>query len=85
VELVHNKGCLGQYETTLDNNMEAIVDIMEFVNQNEIWGDLIIHSNAQGANAAVSHTSTGPGQDRTIRIVTAVQTRKERGCRTSID
>jgi hypothetical protein len=39
LELVHNKGCLGQYETALDGEMEAIADIMEFVNQNEIPGD----------------------------------------------
>jgi hypothetical protein len=38
VELVHNKGCLGQYETAFDGEMEAIADIMEFVNQNEIPG-----------------------------------------------
>jgi hypothetical protein len=31
VELVHNQGCLGQYETAFDDEMEAIADIMEFV------------------------------------------------------
>jgi hypothetical protein len=45
VELVHNKGCLGQYETMFNGEMEAIADIMEFVNQNEIPGNLIIHSD----------------------------------------
>jgi ribonuclease HI len=85
VEVVHNKGCLGQYETAFDGEMEAIADIMEFVNQNEIPGDLTIHSDAQAAIARVSHTGTGPGQDRAIRVVKAVQTRKERGWRTSIE
>jgi ribonuclease HI len=85
VELVHNKGCLGQYETAFDGEMEAIADIMEFVNQNEIRGDLTIHSDAQAAIARVSHTGTGPGQDRAIRVVKAVQKRKERGWRTSIE
>jgi ribonuclease HI len=65
--------------------MEAIADIMEFVNQNEIPGDLTIHSDGQAAIARVSHTGTGPGQDRAIRIVKAVQQRKERGWRTSIE
>jgi ribonuclease HI len=85
VELVHNKGCLGQYETAFDGEMEAIADIMEIVNQNEIPGDLTIHSDAQPAIARVSHTGTGPGQGRAIRVVKAVQTRKERGWRTSIE
>jgi hypothetical protein len=31
--------------------MEAIADIMEFVNQNEIPGYLMIHSDAQAAIA----------------------------------
>jgi hypothetical protein len=48
-------------------------------------GDLTIHSDAQAAIARVSHTGTGPGQDRAIRVVKAVQKRKERGCRTSIE
>jgi hypothetical protein len=59
--------------------MEAIADIMEFVNQNEIPGDLTIHSDAQAAIARVSHTGTGPGQDRAIRVVKAVQ--KKEGTR----
>jgi hypothetical protein len=56
-------GNLGQYETALDGEMEAIVDIMEFVDQTEIRGDLTIHSDAQAAIARVSHNGTGPGQD----------------------
>jgi ribonuclease HI len=84
VEPVHNKGCLGQYETAFDGKTEAIADIMEFVNKG-IPGDLTIHSDAQAAIARVSHTWTGPGQDRAIRAVKAVQKRMERGWRTSIE
>jgi hypothetical protein len=69
---VHNKGCLGQYETAFDGGMEAIADIMEFVNRNEIPGDLTIYSDAQAAIERLSHTGTGPGQDRAIRVVNAV-------------
>jgi hypothetical protein len=65
--------------------MEAMADIMEFVNQNEIPGDLTIHSDAQAAIAQVSHTGPGPGQDSAIWVVNAVQKRKERGWRTSIE
>jgi hypothetical protein len=72
VELAHHKGCLGQHETAFDGEVEAIGDIMEFVNQNEIPGDLTIHSDAQAAIARVSHTWTGQVQDRPIRIVKAV-------------
>jgi hypothetical protein len=68
VELVHNKGCLGQYEAEFDGEMEAIANIMEFVNENEIPGDLTIHSGAQAAIARVSNTGTGSGQDRAIGL-----------------
>jgi hypothetical protein len=61
VELMHNKGCLGQYETAFDGEVEAIADIMEFVNQNEIPVDPTIHSDAQAAIARVTHTGSGPG------------------------
>jgi hypothetical protein len=63
--------------------MEAIADIMEFVNQNVIPSDLTIHSDAQAEIARVSHTGRRPGQDRAIWVVKAVQKRKERGWRTS--
>jgi hypothetical protein len=59
--------------------MEPIVDIMDFVDSNQIPGDLTIHSDAQAAIARVSHTGTGPGQDRARRVVKAVQRRKKRG------
>jgi ribonuclease HI len=85
VELAHNKGCIGKYETAFDGEMEAIANIMAFLNQNEIPGDLTIHSDAQAAIARVSHTGTGLGQDRALRVVKAVQKRKERGWRTSIE
>jgi hypothetical protein len=79
VELAYNKGCLGQYETGFDGEMEAIADVMEFVNQNEIPGDLTIYSDAQAAIARVSHTGTGPAQDRAIRVVKAVQKERNGG------
>jgi hypothetical protein len=52
---------------------------MEFVNQNEIPGNLTIYSDAQAAIARVSHTGTGAGQDRAIQVVKAVQ--KQEGTR----
>jgi hypothetical protein len=79
VELVHNKGCLGQYETAVDGETEVIADIMEFVNQNAVLGDLTTYLDTQAAIERVSHTGTGPGQDRAIRVVKAIQKRKERG------
>jgi hypothetical protein len=59
--------------------MEAITDIMEFVNENKIPGDLTIHSDAQAAIARVSHTGTGPGQNLAIQVIKAIQKRKKRG------
>jgi hypothetical protein len=52
--------------------MEAIANIMDYVNDNEIAGDLTIHSDAQAPIARVGHTGTRPGQDRAIRVVKAV-------------
>jgi hypothetical protein len=75
VGLVHNKGYLGQYKTTFDSEMEAIADIIEFINQNEIPGNLTIYSDAQATIARVSPTGIGPSQDRAIRVVKAVQKR----------
>jgi hypothetical protein len=66
VELVQNKGCRGQYKTAFDGEMEAIADIMEFVNQKEMPSDLTIHSDAQAVIAPVSHIGTLPGKDRAI-------------------
>jgi hypothetical protein len=58
VELVHNKGCLGQYDTAFDGKIEAIADIVDFVNQNEIPGDVTIDSDVQATIARVSYTGT---------------------------
>jgi hypothetical protein len=35
VELEHNQGCLGEFETAFDGEMEAITDIMDFVDANQ--------------------------------------------------
>jgi hypothetical protein len=53
--------------------MEAIANIMEFVNKTELPGDLTIHSDAQAAIARVVHIGTGPRQDRAIKVVKTVQ------------
>jgi ribonuclease HI len=58
---------------------------MNVVARDDLSRDLTIHSDAQAAIARVSHTGTGPGQDRAIRVVKAVQKRIERGWRTSIE
>jgi hypothetical protein len=65
--------------------MEVIANIMEFVNKTEVPGDLTIHSDAQATIARVAHTGTGPGQDRAIRVVKAIQQLRRRGWRTHIE
>jgi ribonuclease HI len=85
VELVHHNGCLGQSKTAFVVEMEAIADVMEFVNQNKITGNLTIHSDTQSGIAQVIHTGTGMGQDRAIRVVKAVQKRKKPGWRMRIE
>jgi hypothetical protein len=65
--------------------VEAIANLMEFAIDNEIPGDLSIHSDAQAAIARAGHTGTGPGQEQAIRVVKAVQKRHQRGWRTRID
>jgi hypothetical protein len=50
-EVEYNKGCLGEFETAFDGEVEAIANLMEFVIDNEIPGDLTIHSDAQVAIA----------------------------------
>jgi hypothetical protein len=57
---------------------------MEFVNK-EISGEPTIHSDVKAVIAPVSHPGTEPDQDCAIKVVTAAQTRKERGSRTSIE
>jgi hypothetical protein len=39
----------------------------------------LTNKDAQAAIARVSHTGSGPGQDRAIWVVKAVQKRTERG------
>jgi ribonuclease HI len=85
VELDCNKGSLGEFETAFDGEMEAIADIMECAIDNQIPGDLTIHSDAQAAISRVGHTGTGPGQDRALRVVQAVQRRPRQGWRTRIE
>jgi hypothetical protein len=41
--------------------MEAIANLMEYTTDNQIPGDLTIHSDAQAAIARVGHTGQGPG------------------------
>jgi hypothetical protein len=37
VELEHNQGCLGEFETACDGEIGAIADIMDFVDSNQIY------------------------------------------------
>jgi hypothetical protein len=46
VELDCNKGCLEKSETAFDGKMEATADIMEYAIDNQVPGDLTIHSDA---------------------------------------
>jgi ribonuclease HI len=85
VELDCNNGSLGEFETAFDREMEAIADIMDYAIDNRIPGDLTIHSDAQAAISGVGHTGTGPGQDRALRVVQAVQRRLRHGWRTRIE
>jgi ribonuclease HI len=85
VQLDCNKGSLGEFETTFDGEMETIADIMEYAIDNQIPGDLTIHSDAQAAISRVGHTGTGTGQDRALRVVHAVQRRLRQGWRTRIE
>jgi hypothetical protein len=85
VELDCNKGSLGEFDTALDRDMEAIADIMEYAIDNQIPGDLTIHSDAYTSLSRVGHTGTGPGQDRAIRVVQAVQRRLRQGWPTRIE
>jgi ribonuclease HI len=78
VEVDCNNGSLGEFEKAIANSMEYVID-------NEIPGDITIHSDAQAAIARVRHTGTGPGQQRAIRVVKAVQRRHQRGWRTRIE
>jgi ribonuclease HI len=65
--------------------MEAIADIMEYAIDNQILGDLTLHSDTQAAISRVGHTGTGPGQARATRVVQATQRRLRQGWRTRIE
>jgi hypothetical protein len=62
--------------------MEIIVNIKNYVNDNQIPGDLTIYSDAQGAILHVGHAGREPRQDCTIRAMEAVQHRNEGGWQT---
>jgi hypothetical protein len=61
VELECNNGCLGEFETAFDGEVAAIADIMKFAIDNQIPGDLKVHSDARAAISRVGHTEPGPG------------------------
>jgi ribonuclease HI len=76
---------LGEFQTGFDGEVEAIPDILEHVTRNQIVGDVTIHSDVQAAITRVCHTGIGPGQDRAIRVVQAVQHRVAQGWRISME
>jgi hypothetical protein len=84
-EIGWNKGCLWEFETVFDGEVEAIADILEYINRNQILGDVTIHSDAQAATARVGHRGTGRGKDCAIRVVKAVDGRLARGWTTCIE
>jgi ribonuclease HI len=84
-EIAWDKGCLGEFEIAFDGEVEAIANILKSVTRNQIAGDVTIYSDAQAAIARVGHTGIGPGQDRAIRVVKAVQHRAAQGWRTCIE
>jgi hypothetical protein len=59
---------LGEFETALQGEMEPIADIMKYVIDNQIPGNLTIHSSS-GNKIHIGHIGTGPGQDRAVRVV----------------
>jgi hypothetical protein len=62
--------------------VEAIADLLNYVNDNHIPGDLTIQSDAQAVIERVGHTGAGPEQETAIRIVKAVQYRHGQWWRT---
>jgi ribonuclease HI len=84
-EINSNKGCLGEFETAFNGEVEAIADILEYITMNQIPGDITINSDAQAAIARVRHTGTGRGQDRALGVVMAVKHRWTLGWRTKIE
>jgi ribonuclease HI len=65
--------------------MEAIANILDYVNHRQSPGNITIHSDLQGAIERAGHIGTGPGQERTIRVVKAVQPRHGHGWRTRVE
>jgi hypothetical protein len=63
---------MGEFETAIDRELETIADIMAYAIDNQIPGDLIIHSNAQAGIFLLGYTGTGPDPDRALRVVQAV-------------
>jgi hypothetical protein len=49
VEVNYNNGSHGEVETAFDGEMEAIANIMEYIVDNKIPGDISIHSEVQAA------------------------------------
>jgi hypothetical protein len=43
VEVENNKECLGEFGTAFGGEVEAIANLMEFIVDNEIPGDLTVH------------------------------------------
>jgi hypothetical protein len=64
--------------------MEAFADLMEYVMDNAIAGNIAVHSDSRAAIARVGHIGPGPGQGRAIRVVKAVKHRLTRGWHTSM-
>jgi hypothetical protein len=77
-EINSNKGCLGEFETRFDGEVEAI-------GVHHILGDITINSGAQVAIARVRRTPTGPGQDHALRVVKAVKDHWALGWRKKIE
>jgi alkyl hydroperoxide reductase subunit AhpC len=81
----YNNGSLVEFETAFDAEMEAIANIMEYVIDNEISGNITIDSDAQVAIVRVGYMRLGLGQQRAIRVVKSIQRRRHRGWRTPIE
>jgi hypothetical protein len=76
VELDCNKGCLGEFETAFDGEMEAIADVIEHAIDNQIPVSQFIPMPRQQFRVSGIQS---PGQDRAIRVVQAVQCRLKQG------
>jgi hypothetical protein len=61
-----------------------LLTLWSYAIDNQIPGNLAIHSDAQAAILCVRHTGTGLGQDQAIRVVQTVQRRLKQIWRTRI-